>query len=301
MTRDLEAVSLDGRVFAGVSNSAGGQVNSATRFIYREADGRVRARYGGGLIERGWLVGVRDGDMLRFRYVHLDTEGRTASGRCTTRIEALDDGRLRLHETWSWESRPGAGVSVVEEVAGRRPVTSAVLLTAASTVNALVTEAGDDATWESRAGDLVWTCRRTLDHRPDTLLLYASHLARRATAALPFVRDFDPARSPTELGQAVISAAAILAEVADAAPPGTRAFHPAGMADAEGFLAMGADELLVHAHDVASGLGVALAPPGEPAARVRDRLFPWAPTDTPAWDTLLWANGRIELPGPAAP
>jgi len=26
-------------------------------------------------------------------------------------------------------------------------------------------------------------------------------------------------------------------------------------------------------------------------------MFPWAPTDTPPWPTLLWATGRAELDG----
>jgi hypothetical protein len=53
---------------------------------------------------------------LDVRYVHLTVEGRTASGHCTSRIELLGDGRLRLHETWRWESRAGAGSSLVEEL-----------------------------------------------------------------------------------------------------------------------------------------------------------------------------------------
>jgi hypothetical protein len=30
----------------------------------------------------------------------------------------LDDGRLRMHEQWTWDSKPGSGTSVVEEVPG---------------------------------------------------------------------------------------------------------------------------------------------------------------------------------------
>jgi hypothetical protein len=42
-------------------------------------------------------------------------DGRTATGRCESRIEELPDGRLRLHETWAWDSQDGSGTSVVEE------------------------------------------------------------------------------------------------------------------------------------------------------------------------------------------
>ncbi len=108
--------SIDGKVFVGVSNSGAGDVDASTRFTYHQDGRSVWAEYSGGLVERGHLVGSRDGDELAFRYVHLDTEGRTANGRCTSRITVLVDGRIRLEEDWAWESREGSGRSVVEEL-----------------------------------------------------------------------------------------------------------------------------------------------------------------------------------------
>ena len=111
------AASLEGRTFQDVSASHAGDVGEDTRFQYHEApDGVVWARYAGGAVRLGFLVGRRRGDALEFRYSHLTAGGETASGRCRSRVEALADGRLRLHETWAWESRPGQGTSVVEEV-----------------------------------------------------------------------------------------------------------------------------------------------------------------------------------------
>jgi hypothetical protein len=106
---------LDGRTFVGVRNSASGEVGGDTVFHYHEDDGVVWAEYGGGAVVRGYLVGTRTGDDLDFRYVHLSVGGATASGHCTARLEVLPDGRIRSHETWRWESREGAGTSVVEE------------------------------------------------------------------------------------------------------------------------------------------------------------------------------------------
>lgn len=108
---------LDRRVFIGVSNSADGEVSPETRFSYRQQDEVVWADYRGGDVIHGHLVGTRTGDRLVFRYVHLNTGGETAAGRCTSHIEVLPDGRLRLHEEWAWESRPGTGTSVVEQEA----------------------------------------------------------------------------------------------------------------------------------------------------------------------------------------
>ena len=110
------APSLDGRRFQAMADVAGGDVDARTVFEYAEEAGLVHARYGGGAIRLGFLVGTRDGDTLRFRYAQVRADGTTASGRCESRIEVLEDGRLRLHETWAWESQPGEGTSVVEEV-----------------------------------------------------------------------------------------------------------------------------------------------------------------------------------------
>lgn len=110
------APSVDGRRFAGVSNSADGEVGRGTVFTYHKTDGLVWAEYAGGAVRLGRLVGTRDGDVLRFRYVHVGVDGESSSGRCEARLEVLADGRLRSHEDWCWESRPGAGASVVEEL-----------------------------------------------------------------------------------------------------------------------------------------------------------------------------------------
>ena len=107
--------SLDGRVFA-VADSGGGVATTDTTFHDSEDNGVVTATYGGGTIRSGFLIGTRTGDSLDFRYVQLHTDGTTASGHCVTELEVLPDGRIRLSESWEWESRLGSGRSVAEEV-----------------------------------------------------------------------------------------------------------------------------------------------------------------------------------------
>jgi hypothetical protein len=155
--------------------------------------------------------------------------------------------------------------------------------------------------WSVPAGDLDWDCRATLEHLLDTLMLYAAHLATRADRGLPYLRHGDPQAPVRHLVRTITSAAGVLAAVVEAAPPATRAFHPVGASDPEGFCAMGCDELLVHAHDIAAGLGVPFRAPDEVAAAVVRRLFPWAPGDEDPWATLLWANGRHRLGGRRLP
>ncbi|MGW2487731.1 hypothetical protein ACWCV9_10965 [Streptomyces sp. NPDC001606] len=113
--------SLDGLTLAPVADQAAGQVGTRTRFSYHEKDGEIWAEYAGGDVVRGHLVGTREGDRLDFRYVQLRTDGTTASGHCVSTVVELPDGRLRLEETWEWESAPGSGTSVVEEITEPAP------------------------------------------------------------------------------------------------------------------------------------------------------------------------------------
>jgi hypothetical protein len=150
--------------------------------------------------------------------------------------------------------------------------------------------------WDTRAGGLDWSCARTIEHITNASLRYAAHLASRAVEPLPPVRGHDDRLTPADLLVLVGAAAAVLAETARAAPADARGFHPAGMADAEGFLAMGCDEILVHTFDAAAGLGLTFDAPPDLAERVLGRLFPWVALEgADAWQTLLWANGRVEL------
>ena len=116
MATPADSTSVDGRVFKSTANTSDGDVGGETYFWFEQSDDLVHARYEGGEVRLGYLVGRHLGDSLEFRYTHLTVEGTTATGRSTDRIERLDDGRLRLHERWEWDSKPGSGTSVLEEL-----------------------------------------------------------------------------------------------------------------------------------------------------------------------------------------
>ena len=109
-------MSLEGRRFRVAAMDAGGEATLATVFEYHEQDGLVWARYEGGAVRLGFLVGTRRDDRLDFRYTQLNESGETSSGHCSTTISTLPDGRLHLDEVWEWESKPGAGTSAADEV-----------------------------------------------------------------------------------------------------------------------------------------------------------------------------------------
>jgi lipid-A-disaccharide synthase-like uncharacterized protein len=108
----------EGRVFAGVENTANGDVDSGTRFKYRQDGDVLWAEYQGPTIRKGTLTGreLTDGT-LDFTYQHVSNTGEIRTGRCSSRPEVLADGRIRLHETWRWTNGDqSAGHSIVEEV-----------------------------------------------------------------------------------------------------------------------------------------------------------------------------------------
>jgi hypothetical protein len=112
----MTAPSLEGRRFRAIGAAEGGDVGPDTVFEYRQEGHIVHAWYAGGDVQLGFLVGLRAVDSIEFRYVQLRADGSTASGHCRSRIECLPDGRLRLHERWQWDSQPGGGSSIVEEI-----------------------------------------------------------------------------------------------------------------------------------------------------------------------------------------
>ena len=69
--------------------SGAGEVDAGTLFEYHEQDGVVWARYEGGAVRLGFLVGTRDGDRREFRYSQVNASRETSSGRCSATISAL--------------------------------------------------------------------------------------------------------------------------------------------------------------------------------------------------------------------
>lgn len=165
--------------------------------------------------------------------------------------------------------------------------------------------------WDARAGSLEWTCWETVEHLADDLFFYAAQLGPRTPPTdgeVPFAGESrrpggpynsvhaDRAAGTAGLLQVLEACGALLAAMVRSTPSRVRAHHVFGASDPEGFAAMGVVETLVHAHDLAAGLGLAWEPPADLCARVLARLFPDAPADAAPWPALLWSTGRADLP-----
>jgi hypothetical protein len=115
-TGEVELLSLNGRSFRVVSASAGSVVSSATILTLTETGPYVCGRYSGGSVVEGFLIGVRSGSKLQFRYLQGDRAGTIDYGVSEAEIEAGQSGKLRIIERYRWLSRDGSGTNVFDEV-----------------------------------------------------------------------------------------------------------------------------------------------------------------------------------------
>ena len=114
----MPKINYDNRVFKSVENSETGEVSGATRFFYHQQGNVVWAEYRGGEIIFGNLIArVYEDDSLEMCYQHLNTRGEFMTGKCVSKPEILENGKIRLHEKWQWTCKDfSGGESVIEEI-----------------------------------------------------------------------------------------------------------------------------------------------------------------------------------------
>ena len=111
-------IDYEGKTFRSVSNSAAGEVGTETVFQYHQQGCVVWAEYSGGEIEFGHLFATCDPEgCLDMAYHHVNKSGKLMAGICNSIPEILPDGRIRLHESWTWTlGGQGSGESTIEEI-----------------------------------------------------------------------------------------------------------------------------------------------------------------------------------------
>ena len=167
-------------------------------------------------------------------------------------------------------------------------------------------ESGVDRDWSVPAGTLEWSCFTTADHTVDCVFSYALFLASRRQDTYPNFTELHalPGASPADLLYGLRAVCTMLTAVITIAEPGARAViwirNGGHTAPAPDFAARGGHELILHAHDVCSGLGVPFDPPRDLCQRLWDhtRDWPMGPpldsTDDP-WSDLLERSGRARV------
>ncbi|WP_186756744.1 n-acetylglutamate synthase [Echinicola salinicaeni] len=107
----------DNRTFRSISNSDNGEVSSETVFHYSQEGEILTARYSGGEIVKGHLIGkVDQNGVINMRYHHINQAGELMTGKCISTPEMMGNGKLRLHESWEWTSGDlSKGTSMIVE------------------------------------------------------------------------------------------------------------------------------------------------------------------------------------------
>lgn len=116
-------INYDGRVFKPVSNTENGETSGETVFLYKQVGNILTSTYAGGRIKQGHLIGLVDADgNIDMRYHQVNDRNEIMTGMCRSTPEVMDNGKIRLHESWQWTSGDrSAGRSVLEECDALEP------------------------------------------------------------------------------------------------------------------------------------------------------------------------------------
>lgn len=106
------------KIFRPLQNSANGETSAQTTFVYRQEGSIISANYAGGQIIKGQLLGwVDEAGNIEMRYQQINAQGQLRTGKCFSKPEILENGKIRLHESWEWTSEPySKGTSIIEEI-----------------------------------------------------------------------------------------------------------------------------------------------------------------------------------------
>ena len=107
-----------GRLFRPVDTEGSSQTGTDTIFKYDQKADLLTGKYSGGDILYGHLIGrVDENGKINMRYHHMTVDGILMTGKCRSRPEILDNGKIRLHERWQWTCGDfSKGRSILEEI-----------------------------------------------------------------------------------------------------------------------------------------------------------------------------------------
>lgn len=110
-------INYNGKIFRPVVNSENGETSNETVFIYQQIGNILTSEYSGGKIIKGHLIGLVDENgKIEMRYHQVNQKGELMTGMCKSMPEILENGKIRLHESWEWTSGDKSkGSSIIEE------------------------------------------------------------------------------------------------------------------------------------------------------------------------------------------
>jgi hypothetical protein len=158
--------------------------------------------------------------------------------------------------------------------------------------------------WSVPAGPLTWSCHTTADHLVDCVFSYALFLASGKRDGYPNFGEVHalPGSGPGDLVDGLRAVLTMLCAVIETAPPDAAAViwrrPAAALGRPADFAARGGLELVLHGHDICTGLGLPYEPPADTSRRLWAHTADWpghaaavAPTGD-VWGDLLARSGR---------
>ncbi|WP_343523723.1 n-acetylglutamate synthase [Pedobacter sp.] len=111
-------INYNNKLFKPVKNTENSETSDETIFRYRQTGNILTAKYEGGKILLGHLIGLVDENgNIEMRYHQVNNQGELMTGICNSKPEQLANGKIRLHETWQWTSGDlSKGQSIIEEI-----------------------------------------------------------------------------------------------------------------------------------------------------------------------------------------
>jgi hypothetical protein len=167
--------------------------------------------------------------------------------------------------------------------------------------------AAADGDWSVPAGTLEWSCHRTADHLVDCVFSYALFLASGKRDGYPRFGEVHAVTGagPGDLVDGLRAVLTMLTAVIGTAPSSAEAViwrRPAvTLGRPVDFAARGGLELVLHGHDVCSGLGVPYEPDADACRRLWAHTADWpghhheVVATTDAWADVIERSGRPRL------
>jgi hypothetical protein len=112
----MNDLNLDKMEMRVIETAPTGVVGDGTRFLFSQKGNTVSARYQGGPVEVGYLVGCLNGDKLECRWAQMSAAGRLDGGVSICDVKRHENGKLRIFEHFEWETRPTTGTNIWEEI-----------------------------------------------------------------------------------------------------------------------------------------------------------------------------------------
>jgi len=110
-----DAFNLDRLRMNAPVTAPGGVVSADTTFEFSQTGNIAEARYAGGRVTLGRLVGIVTDDTLEFRYAQVHDDGSLHGGHSKCTLERTDDAKVRIVESYEWADG-GTGVNIIQEL-----------------------------------------------------------------------------------------------------------------------------------------------------------------------------------------